>query len=344
MKVDVVVLGAGVIGLSSAWKLASKGLQVVVVEKFSLHSGTSYVCGGMLAPNAEAKFTEPELLHASIESLELWKDFRNDLELVSGLTIGYRDEGTLMVALERDDVALLDHAKSQHHALGLKTQVLSADEVREREPNLSPRILRGMYCEDFQVEPPKLMEALIEACRKKGVHIFDECGDSEIGKNTLKFGTTEISYTSLLIATGAWRVKRPDAPKVKPIKGQMVVLDMPTPICDHIIRAPDAYLVPKADRLLIGATMEEMGFDKGSLAGSVMDLLVGAWEAMPSVYDLNIRELCTGHRPVGETSMPYLGRSELDENVFYATGHGRNGVLLTPWTANKICDEMVKIF
>ena len=319
-------------------------MRVAVVEKFSLHSGTSYIAGGMLAPTAEAKFTEPELLQASNASLELWNDFRKELELVSELTIGYRDEGTLMVALERDDVELLNHAKIQHEALGLKTQVLTADEVRSLEPNLSPRILRGMYCEDFQVEPPKLMAALISACKKKGVQLFDNCGDSEIEDGFLKFNEHEISYTSLLIATGAWRVDRADAPKVKPIKGQMVVLDMPTPICRHIIRAPDAYLVPKADRLLIGATMEEMGFNKESRAGSVMDLLVGAWEAMPCVYDLNIRELCTGFRPVGETSMPTLGRSTLDKNVFYATGHGRNGVLLTPWTAKKISEEIMRAF
>ncbi len=344
MNADVVVLGGGVIGLSAAWKLASRGLSVALVEKFSLYSGTSYVCGGMLAPNAEAKFTEPDLLKASNTSLELWSDFRNELELVSGHTIGFRDEGTLMVALERDDVYLLDHAKRQHEALGLKTEVLNAEEVREREPNLSPRMLRGMYCEDFQVEPPKLMAALIEACRKTGVHLFDECGDSELGKDFVKFKKTEISFKSVLIATGAWRVNREDAPKVKPIKGQMIVLDMPIPICEHIIRAPDAYLVPKADRLLIGATMEEVGFKRGSLAGSVMDLLVGAWEAMPSVYDLNIRELCTGYRPVGETSMPNLGPSRVDANVFYATGHGRNGVLLTPWTAEKISDHILKSF
>lgn len=344
MKVDLVVLGGGIIGLSAAWKLASQGLSVALVEKHSLNSGTSYICGGMLAPNAEAKFTEPDLLLASNQSLELWSDFRVELELVSDLTIGFRDEGTLMVALERDDVVLLNHAKLQHEALGLKTQVLNADEVREREPNLSPRILRGMYCEDFQVEPPKLMAALIAACKKKGVQLFDECGESEINDGSVKFGDTEISYRTLLIATGAWRVDRPDAPKVKPIKGQMVVLEMPSPICKHIIRAPDAYLVPKADRLLIGATMEEMGFKEGSRAGSVMDLLVGAWEAMPSVYDLNIRELSTGYRPVGETSMPYLGPSDLNANIFYATGHGRNGVLLTPWTAEKISKQIMTAF
>ena len=342
MQYDLVVLGGGIIGLASAWTLSEKGLKVALVERDSLNSGTSHICGGMLAPNAEASFTEPDLLSASRQSLALWKDFRENLESVSGQNIGYRSEGTLMIALERDDVLKLEHAKKQHDALGLKTQILSADAAREREANLSPRVLRALFCGDHQVDPPLVMDALSKACKISGVDFFEHAGEPEIEDHCLRFQDKEIKYASLLICTGARRVKRKDAPVIKPIKGQMVVLDMPTPLCEHVIRAPDAYIVPKASRLLIGATMEEMGFQDGNRAGSVMDLLVGAWEAMPAIYDLDIETLATGFRPVAPTSMPILKQSEYEKHVFYATGHGRNGVLLTPWTAKYISELVLK--
>lgn len=336
LNFDVVVIGGGIIGLSSAWQLAESGLKIAVVERDHFTSGTSHICGGMLAPNAEAKFTEPKLLKASIASFERWASFRDDLETVSGRSIGYRNEGTLMIALERDDLARLDHAKHQHDALGLKTQILSADAIREREPNLSPRTLRGMFLEDdHQVDAHLVMLALIDACKSKRVYLYEKAGEPIVSEKKVHFGEVEISYSNLLYATGAWKVKRKDAPNIKPIKGQMIVLDTPEPICKHVIRAPDAYLIPKEKHMLIGATMEEMGFNEGKRAGSVMDLLVGAWEAMPAIYDLDIQDLWTGFRPIGLVSEPVVAASS-EKNVFYATGHGRNGVLLTPWTAQRV--------
>ena len=162
-------------------------------------------------------------------------------------------------------------------------------------------------------------------------------------------GGEQMSCERVVIACGAWTRKlavegmeRSAIPRVRPVRGQMIALRMSEPhLCQHVVRAPDAYLVPKSSgRLIIGATMEERGFDEQMTAGGVFELLRGAYEAMPGIYDLDIDQMWCGFRPITLANEPVLGRSPAHPAVWFATGHGRNGILLTPATARLMSEAI----
>jgi glycine oxidase len=169
-----------------------------------------------------------------------------------------------------------------------------------------------------------------------------------IARGCLLQSGEELTADAVLAAAGAWTrklggVAKKHLPRIRPVRGQMLSLEMMegAPLCDMVIRAPDAYIVPRSDgELVIGATMEEMGFDTRLTAGGVFELLRGAWETMPGVYDLSISELWTGFRPISLSNEPILGPSPDIENLWFATGHGRNGILLTPATALHMAEAM----
>ncbi len=351
---NIIIIGGGVIGLGIGWQLAKSGASVTIFERDRAGRAASWAAAGMLAPLAEAHTEEPELLNLSCESLALYPQWVRELEADAEMCIGYRVEGTLIVGLEADDTDQLRHLyKAQQH-LGLDVNWLNGSEARDVEPALSPRVTAAIHCAtDYQVDNRLMVKALQHAYQASGGVLHEDC---PVEKIDIKHGVVTGIQTQkgfhaadvVILSAGCWSAQIdgvPDAiiPPVRPVKGQMLALQMEEGIdIKTVIRTVRArystsvYLVPRSDgRLIIGATNEEMGFDTRLTAGGMFELLRGAWEVVPGVYELPVLETWTGLRPGSRDNAPILGKTPI-ENLMYATGHYRNGILLTPITAYEI--------
>ena len=301
----------------------------------------------MLAAAVETEPAEENLLPLALESQRLWPDFARELEAACGISPEYRDEGTIVVALNRDDAAQLRHSYDFQKRLGLDLTWLTAAEAREREPHLKPGIAAAVWSpRDHQVENRNLGRGLALAARRAGVELIEHCAVREIaiagGRATgVVTERGDDAADVVVLAAGAWSreiggIPPACRPPVRPIKGQMlaVQMDPAAPLLRHVIWAPHGcYLVPRLDgRLVIGATVEERGFDDRLTAGGVFALIEGAWRAVPAIEELPIAEMWVGFRPGSRDDAPLLGPSGVDRLVI-ATGHHRNGILLTPVSA-----------
>ncbi len=345
---DVLVAGAGVIGLSLAWRAALAGLEVTVVDE-APGSGASRAAAGMLAPVTEAAYGEERLLALSRASLERWPSFTAELEQASGRTVGLRVEGTLLVGFDDDDMAALGQLHDYQRELGLAAERLTPRACRSREPGLSPRLRGGLAVPgDHAVDPRALHAALRVAAERAGVTLVGERVEElvvEDGRATgLRLASGEVrSGSPVVLALGARSAHLPGVPTgtvpVRPVKGQILRLQG-DPVLDGTVRAlvrgRSVYLVPASEgRLVVGATVEELGFDPRVTAGAVLDLLRDATEVVPGVTELALVETLARHRPGTPDNAPLLGASALPGLVL-ATGHHRNGVLLTPVTADAL--------
>jgi glycine oxidase len=347
---NVAVIGAGVIGLSIAWRLATHGASVAVFDKGAAGAGASHAAAGMLAACAEAEPGEEALVALGREAQARWPAFAAELLTVSGVDVELRQEGTLVVALTADDQARLHHQLAFQHKLGLPLHWISAAETRRREPHLAGKLAGAVLSpEDHQVDNRKLAAALRVAAAAAGARIIEQQPVTAISSSggrvdgiVLADGR-KVAADVVVLAAGSWSrsiegLPTELRPPVRPIKGQMLALrmDAAAPLINHVIWAPGAYLVPRRDgRILVGATVEERGYDASLTAGGVLTLLEAAWRAVPAVEELPIDEMWVGHRPGSRDDAPILGEGPL-KGLVYATGHHRNGILLTPITADAI--------
>jgi len=349
-KPDVVIIGAGVIGLSIAWRLAAGGASVAVFDRGAAGAGASHAAAGMLAACVEAEPGEEALVAFGRESQARWPAFAAELQQASGIDVGLWSEGTLVVALTADDQARLHHQLMFQQKLGLPLQWISAAETRRREPHLAGKLAGAVLSpQDTQVDNRKLAAALRIAAIATGAHINEHRPVSAISfvgeraHGIVLADGTKVAADVVVLAAGAWSrsiagIPPELRPPVRPIKGQMLALrmDAAAPLITHVVWAPGAYLVPRRDgRLLVGATVEEKGYDSSLTAGGMLTLLEAAWRAIPAVEELPIEEMWVGHRPGSRDDAPILGAAPI-RGLVYATGHHRNGILLAPVTADAI--------
>jgi len=347
---DVAVIGAGVIGLAIAWRLAQRGAAVAVFDKGEAGAGASRAAAGMLAICCEAEPGEEQLVALGRASQAMWPDFAGELEQAAGHSVDLRREGTMLVALTADDQARLRHRLEFQKTLGLPVEWISGADARRREPHLAPGLAGAVFSpEDHQVDNRKLAAALRIAAANAGANIHEHCAVARIliaGERTAGVALADgrqIAAGTVVLAAGAWsrRIEGlpPDLrPPVRPVKGQMLALRMAAdaPLLTHVVWATNAYLVPRRDgRLLVGATVEEKGFDATLTAGGTLALLDAAWRTIPAIEELAIDEMWAGHRPGSRDDAPILGPGPV-EGLVYATGHYRNGILLTPVSADAI--------
>jgi glycine oxidase len=358
-KPHVVIIGAGVIGLGIAWRLAQRAT-VTVFDRGKAGAGASHAAAGMLAACCEAEPGEETLVMLGRESQKRWPAFAEELEQASGIDVELRREGTLVLALTADDQATIAHHLEFQRRLDLPLEWLSAAATRAREPRLAGKIAGALFSpQDHQVDNRKLAQALRIAAERAGVNIHEHQPVKELAvrggqaKGVVLEDGTSVAADIVVLAAGAWSRAigglPPDRrPPVRPIKGQMLALrmDPADPLLTHVLWAPGAYLVPRRDgRLIVGATVEEKGFDTTVTAGGLLALLEAAWRAIPAVEELPVDEIWVGHRPGSRDDAPILGPGPLD-GLFYATGHHRNGILLAPVTADAVArlilDEVVE--
>lgn len=352
---DVVVIGAGVIGLSFAWRASQAGLSVAVLDRGEIGAGTTFSATGMLAAAAEHEPGGSLLLPFALQSQGLWPTFRAELEQESGLGIDFRPSGILLAALSREEVERLRARHVFLSASGLDCQWIAGRDVRALEPGLRPSACAGIHCpHDHQVDPRALVAALRVALARRKVPVVENCADVRIERvNGLVSGVhASKGYCRaprVLVATGAWTSESGLAPAglrvpVRPVKGQALALRARDgrPVLSRIVWTEQVHLAQKRDgRLIVGATMEEAGFDAAVTAGGVYALLEGARRALPCIEEMEIEAIWTGFRPTSDDDAPILG--ELDgAGLAIAVGHHRNGILLAPATAAELVELITR--
>jgi glycine oxidase len=348
---DVIVVGAGVIGLSCAWRCAQAGMSVLAIEREEPGAGASGVAAGMLAPVTEASFGEEDLLTLNLEARAAWPAFAAELEELTALPTGYRDSGALVVAADRDDAEELRRLHAFQVELGLAARWLPPREARGKEPGLSPRIAGAIHApQDGQADPTAVLRALARAFEAAGGELrggvgvtgLETEGGDVSGVSTARGET--IRASTVLMATGAWSADgglatEASAPPVRPVKGQLLELRVRRsfrPPARSIVRTPRCYLVTRDDgRVVVGATQEEQGFDTSVTADGVFRLLEAAWEVLPDIGELELVGARSGLRPGTPDNLPAVGPGALG-GLVWATGHFRNGVMLAPTTGHAI--------
>lgn len=345
---QVAIVGGGVIGLGIGWELARAGCEVVLCERHQAGRGATWAAAGMLSPLIEAQVVESALVKLGLISARLYPEWVEEVERSSGISVGYRAEGALKVALDRDDLAVLQHLFETQRQLGLEVEWLRGAEAREQEPLLSPRVVAAISCAgDHQVDNRRLVEALATAFCRAGGTLREQTPvervEVEGGRARGVWAAGEFLPAEVVVlAAGCWSgtmagIPEGARPPVRPVKGQMLAVRMEEGVqLQKVIWAPDAYLVPKGnDRLLLGSTSEEKGFDTRLTAGGLFSILRGAWEAVPGIYDLPVLETWAGLRPGSRDNAPILGKTSV-EGLILATGHFRKGILLAPVTAREV--------
>jgi glycine oxidase len=351
---DVAVVGGGIIGLAVAWAARRRGLSVTVLEREHVGAGASHVAAGMLAPVSEVEYGSGgrRLLQLGLRSAAMWPAFAEDLQEASGVDVGLRRTGTLIAARDADEARELERQLELRRSLGLSVLRLRGSEAREREPGLAPAVRLALEVpDDHAVDTRLVLAALRAACLAGGVELREgqaveaierdaegtrACGLALAGGGRLHAG-------QIVLAAGAWteRLNGLDAHEripVRPVKGQILRLRDPAGpgLLSRVLRFQGGYLVPRGDgRYVLGATVEERGFDLDATAGGVYELLRGAHELVPGVAELQIDELSVGLRPGTPDNAPVIGHGAL-EGLVWASGHHRNGVLLAPLTAELV--------
>ena len=330
---DVAVVGGGPIGLACAWRAAQRGARVVVLD--AGEPGAWYVAAGMLAPVSEAEFGERALLELGLESASRYEAFCAELE-----DPGYRDVGTLVVARDRDEAEALDRLAAFRTGLGLPVERLRPTQARALEPALAPTVRLALDIpSDHSIDPRKLVAALARKCEVRRARVTGLEVRGERVTGVIADGE-RIAAGAVVVAAGVdvARLDMPDHARVpvRPVKGVVLRLRGDASLVSRTIRGADAYFVPRGDgRYVLGATMEERGWDTTPTAGGVYELLRDIGEVVPGVFELEIEQLIAGLRPATPDNLPAIGPGALD-GLVWATGHFRNGILLTPVTADLV--------
>lgn len=340
-RADVAVVGGGAVGLAVAWASARQGLRTTVIDP-EPGRGASWAAAGMLAPVTEVHYGEETLLQLNLASHSAYPAFIQQLERDAGRSAGYRRCGTLLVARDNDDNIALNDIFRFQQSLGLDVKRLRSNEIRELEPGLSPSVRGGILVEgDHQVDNRALVDVLMAACHRQQVSFVAAEAEGVSVSGGRVDGVVITSGAALeaeqvVVCAGArsGELAGIDLP-VRPVKGQLLHLRSRDglPLLSRNIRGLDVYLVPRSDgRLVVGATVEEQGFDAAVTAGAVHDLLRFAYELAPGITEHELVDMSVGHRPGTPDNAPLIGSTSV-KGLHVATGHHRNGILLLAVTS-----------
>ena len=343
-KLDVAVAGGGLIGGAIALELAQAGLRVGVFDQGQPGCEASWAGAGILSPAPESPGTIP-LVPLGKASMALYPEFVAAVEELSGQSVGFRPKGTIDALFARDAARELSTLIALHHGLGLKAEPLRAEDARELEPALSPDVeAAALRPDEASVDNRALTQAVMQAARKSGVEIFPGHAVKAIWREGascagLALQGEKVSAKWTIVAAGCFSSSiegvKPYAP-VRPAKGQMMALRSDALEIEHVLWSEKIYLVPRNDRrILAGATVEYLGFNKDVTAGGVQKILSAAIELAPELANAKVEETWAGLRPDSPDHLPILGPTDL-EGLLIATGHFRSGILLTPITARLV--------
>ncbi|HSU25016.1 MAG TPA: glycine oxidase ThiO [Pyrinomonadaceae bacterium] len=354
MDSDVLIIGGGVIGLSIARELRLRGVrQITVVDRGYIGGEASWAAAGMLAPNAECDRLD-DFHRFCTESLGLYPDFAASLLEETGVDIELDRAGTLYAAFTNEDVAEIRERFRWQSNAGLNVRHLSAIATREAEPSISNDVRESLFFpDDWQVENRKVIEALRTYCLQNGIQIIEQTEVREIFAENGKIvgaatANGRLFADHIVLAGGAWtsllKIAGSSPPfTVKPIRGQMLCYRTGERPFRRVIYSPRGYLVPRADgRILAGSTVEDVGYDKGVSEIGIRAIESAASEIAPGLGAVQPAEKWAGLRPfVPPDGLPVIGGLPGCENLLIATGHFRNGILLTPLTARIAAEKIL---
>lgn len=348
---NVLIIGGGVIGLSIARAIHRLGIsKITVLERSKPGQESSFAAAGMLAPNAETE-KEDEFTEFCTESLQLYTNFAGELLEETGVDIELDKSGTLYLAFSENDSKEIRHRYQWQKSAGLQVEYLTAQETRREEPFVSPDVRESLFFpNDWQVENRRLLLALRRYAELNNIKIVENTEIANLiieNKKAIGAATETEKYfaETVVITTGAWTslIKAGNVvmPQVKPIRGQMISFHTAKRLFNKVIYSPRGYIVPRADgRILVGATVEDVGFDKTLTRIGIEFLRETALEISPSLGNLEISEKWAGLRPTSIDGLPILGALPEIENTLIATAHYRNGILLAPITAKIIAEAI----
>ena len=354
-QLDVAVIGGGAIGLAVAWRAAQRGQDVAVLDRPDEAGVASQAAAGMLAPVTEAEFGPhgATLLELGLEGARRWPAFAAELSAETGLDAGLRETGTLVVARDRDEAEALDREYAFRTSRGLRIARLLPSEARRRESALAPTIRLALEApDDHSVDPRRLSSALTAALDARGVSIR-RAAVARLTESAGRITGLELedgerlAAAHVVVAAGAWSAQLAGVPAearvpVRPVKGQILRLRDPAGpgLLHRTLRFEGGYVVTRGDGgYVLGATMEERGFDTTVTAGGLFELLRDATELVPGVAELVVEEVAAGLRPGTPDNLPIVGAGRVP-GLVWATGHHRNGILLAPLTADLVADVL----
>jgi glycine oxidase len=343
----VLIVGAGVAGLGIGWRLAQRGVDVEILERGLAGRGATWASAGMIAPGAEQVHASSAMSEFARDARAQWPAFARELEAASGRSISYREAGSLIVAETSERARALEMRAVALARDGAASEWLSAAQLREREPLLSDTLLGGLYLgDDAQVDNRALAPALCAAVEKAGGRLRERCEVRSLvldgGVRALATANGLLEGDAIVLACGAWMnliggLRAGDVPPVKPAKGQMIACEPPagTSLPHSPIWADDIYLVPREDRLFIGATVEDASFDT-AISREARDFLLGsATRLIPSLRGWRVAEMWAGLRPRTPDDAPVLGATATS-GLYVASGQFRNGILFAPAVADML--------
>jgi glycine oxidase len=353
-RVDVAIVGGGIVGMAIAWRARERGMTVTMLERDAPGQATSRVAAGMLAPVVEVEFGQAgrRVLELGLRSARMWPAFASELQARTDMAVGLMRTGTLLIARDEDDARELERQLAFRESLGLAVARLRPSEARDREPALSPVMRLALEApDDHSVDPRAVLAALERACSSAGVDVrshapvarveLDGVGERVTG--VVLADGQRVRAAHVVLAAGPWSERIDGVPPaarvpVRPVKGQILRLRDPAGpgLLRRVLRFRDGYLVPRADgRYVLGATVEERGFELSPTAGGAYELLRDAHELVPGVSELEIEELSVGLRPGTPDNAPAIGPAAVP-GLIWASGHYRNGILLAPLTAELV--------
>ena len=354
---DILIVGGGVIGLSLAREMRKKGVEKISILERNSACGAeaSSAAAGMLAPHAECDETD-DFYYFCNQSIALYPNFASELLDETGVDIELDRNGTLYLAFTETDSREIRARFERQKKSDFPVEYLSATDARKTEPFVSPDVREGLFFpDDWQVENRRLLHALEKFAEFSGIEIYTNAEIKNLlvenGKVVGAQTETEKFYAPVVVlATGAWTslVKAGAGNlslplEIKPIRGQMISFHTAKRLFSKVIYTPRGYIVPRADgRILSGATVEDAGFDKSLTEAGVEFLRQNAFEISPSLANLEINEKWAGLRPFAADGLPILGALAEIENLFVATAHFRNGILLAPLTAEILSDKIIE--
>ena len=327
---DVIIVGGGIIGLSTAWQLRQEGVEVVVLDP-APGTGATHAAAGMLAPIHEAYWGESHILRLNLAASQAWPAFADELGVDA---VDYRRNGTLMAAFDADDKAVLDNLGDLHEQEGLPVERLRSRECRSREPLLAPGVRGGVYSPvDHQVNPRRVVAELLNRVPTLAVSAIEVTHNQVVADDDRVMACQQV-----VVAAGAWTGRLLGVP-IRPLKGQILRLSGPEGLLRlpvrGVVRGSTVYAVPRSNgEIVVGATQEEQGFDTRVTAGGVYELLRDVLAVLPGLSEIDLVETWAGLRPGAPDNAPIIGIG--DDGIVYATGHYRNGILTAPITATAV--------
>jgi len=350
---DVLIIGGGVIGLSIARELRKKGSQkITILERGKIGQESSFAAAGMLAPNAETE-RKDDFTEFCAESLNLYPDYAEEIHAETGIDIELDRNGTLYLVFTEEDAQEISRRYNWQKRAGLRVEHLTARETLRAEPFVSPDVRESLFFpNDWQVENRRLLRGLHKYAELNRIKIVENAQIvTLLIENNRIIGAETVNEKFLapivVLATGAWtsliKAENFILPQVKPIRGQMISFQTAKRLFQKVIYSPRGYIVPRADgRILVGATVEDVGFDKSMTDAGTEFLRETALEISPGLGNLEIHEKWVGLRPFAADGLPIIGAFAEVENLFIATAHYRNGILLAPLTAKIMAEKIAE--